>query len=134
QHPRRELEFMTKKRAHRDCGRRPQTTRLAASLFAVCLIGSGPVAARPDDPEVIGRLVRMSLEELGEVRVTSVTRRESRLNASPASLYVITAEDIRRSGATTLPEVLRRAPNLQAAMQTSVSYAISARGFNNAVG
>lgn len=106
--------------------------RLAICLAAGCLLGAGPVSATIVRDEV--DLLQLSLEELGQVRVTSVSRREAPLQESPASLYLITAEDIRRSGATTLPEVLRLAPNLQVARQTSVSYAISARGFNNAVG
>ena len=106
-------------------------------LLVLCTAGqftSATAAEGDTDEDLIRRLVQMSLEELGQMPVTSVARREAPLEESPASLYVITAEDIRRSGATTLPEVLRLAPNLQVARQTSVSYAISARGFNNAVG
>jgi iron complex outermembrane receptor protein len=50
---------------------------------------------------------------------------------APASIYVISAEDIRRSGATSIPEVLRMAPNLIVARADTNQYAISARGFNN---
>jgi len=108
---------------------RPKRAWLAVACLAAC----GHAVAVPARSGG-GDLLAMSLEELGQVRVTSVVRRDARLDESAASLYVITAEDIRRSGATTLPEVLRLAPNLQVARQTSVSYAISARGFNNAVG
>ena len=51
-----------------------------------------------------------------------------------ASIFVITADDIRRSGVSSLPEALRLAPNLQVARVSANSYAISARGFNNAIG
>jgi len=60
-----------------------------------------------------------------------VSRRAERLADAPASIYVITNEDIRRSGVTSLPEALRLAPNLQVARSSASGYAISARGFNN---
>jgi iron complex outermembrane receptor protein len=76
-------------------------------------------------------LERLSLEELANVVVTSVSRRAERLSDVAASAFVITSEDIRRSGATSLPEVLRLAPNLQVARADANQYAITARGFNN---
>lgn len=72
-----------------------------------------------------------TLEQLGEVVVTSVSRREEPLGSAAASIYVISADDIRRSGATRLPEALRLAPNLHVAGADANLYAISARGFNN---
>ena len=75
-------------------------------------------------------LADLSLEELGNVVVTSVSRRRERLAAAPASIYVITREDIRRAGVTSLPEALRLAPNLQVARADTNQYAISARGSN----
>src|SRR5919109_868604 len=79
-------------------------------------------------------LADMSLEELANLEVTSVSRRAERLADAPAALYVITGEDIRRSGVTSLPEALRLAPNLEVARIDSRQYAISARGFNNSIG
>jgi len=79
----------------------------------------------------VAALVDMSLEELSNIEVTSVSRRTERLADAPASIFVITTEDIRRSGYKTLPEVLRLAPNLQVARSSANGYAISARGFNN---
>src|SRR5262249_49219929 len=76
-------------------------------------------------------LVELDLEQLARITVTSVTLREQRLSDAPASIYVINADDIRRSGATTLPEALRLAPNPQVARADANQYAISARGFNN---
>lgn len=72
----------------------------------------------------------MSLEELSMVEVTSVSRRPQALADAAATIFVISADDIRRSGATSLPEVLRLAPNLNVQRQNAVEYAISARGFN----
>jgi iron complex outermembrane receptor protein len=79
-------------------------------------------------------LASLDLEELLNIRITSVSRRDESLAGAAASIFVITAEDIRRSGATSLPEILRMAPNLQVARVNSFEYAITARGFNNRVG
>ncbi|HSV52510.1 MAG TPA: TonB-dependent receptor, partial [Burkholderiaceae bacterium] len=82
----------------------------------------------------VAALADLSLEELGRIEVTSVSRRAERLSDAAASIFVITSESIRRSGATTLPEALRLAPNLQVTRLNASQYAISARGFNNAIG
>ncbi len=79
-------------------------------------------------------LAALSIEEPAELRVTSVSRRPERAADAAASIYVITRADIASSGATSLPEALRLAPNLQVARTDTVQYAISARGFNNAIG
>jgi iron complex outermembrane receptor protein len=92
---------------------------------------AGVATARDPTPE---QLAEMSLEELGRIEVTSVSLRSQRLTEAAASIYVITADDIRRSGATSLPEALRLAPNLQVARTGAGGYAITARGFNNAIG
>ncbi|WP_082219418.1 TonB-dependent siderophore receptor [Massilia sp. NR 4-1] len=76
-------------------------------------------------------LSNMSLEELSNVRITSVSRREERLADAAAAVFVISADDIRRSGAQSLPEALRLAPNLQVSQAYSSGYVISARGFAN---
>lgn len=76
-------------------------------------------------------LADLSLEELGNIVVTSVSRVAQPLGDAPASIFVINAEDIRRSGVTSLPEALRLAPTLQIARIDSADYAISARGFNS---
>jgi len=75
-------------------------------------------------------LADLSLEELGDVVVTSVSRRHVRLATAPASIYVISRDDIRRAGVTSLPEALRLAPNLQVARADTNQYAITARGAN----
>lgn len=76
----------------------------------------------------------LSIEELSTIKITSVSRRTERLSDAAASVYVITGDDIRRSGAMTLPEALRLAPNLEVARVGTGPYAISARGFNNGIG
>ena len=79
-------------------------------------------------------LADLSLEELSNIEVTSVSRRSERLADAAASIFVISGDDIRRAGVTSLPEALRLAPNLQVARTDANSYAISARGFNNSIG
>src|SRR5688572_6381489 len=103
--------------------------RLVRSLIACIIVLIG--IQTPLKAQMPGRkLTELSLEELANLEVTSVSRRAESLADAPASIFVITAEDIRRSGATSLPEALRLAPNLQVARIDAGQYAISARGFN----
>jgi len=78
-----------------------------------------------------GTLADYTIEQLTDVVVTSVARQETRLSEAPASVFVISGAEIRRSGATSLPEALRLAPNLQVARADAHDYAISARGFGS---
>lgn len=103
---------------------RPAPRRFACAL-AACLLGLPPAGADPLD-----ELTHLSFADLANLRVTSVSRRPEPLAGAIGSIYVITAEDIRRSGATTLPEALRLAPNLHVAAASASGYAISARGMN----
>ena len=98
-----------------------------AALAAATLLGATSLAAQP----VQERLTDLSLEELSNLEITSVSKRAERLSDVPASVFVITAADIRRSGASSLPEALRLAPNLQVARVSATGYSISARGFNS---
>ena len=77
-----------------------------------------------------GQLKKLSLEELMNLDVTSVARRPEPLAQAPSAIQVITGDDIRRSGAFTLPEALRLADNLNVAQKNSHDWGISARGFN----
>jgi len=90
-------------------------------------------APAPAQPASRGSLADLSLEELANLEVTSVSRRAEPLSGAPASIFVITSDDIQRSGATSLPEALRLAPNLHVARVDARQYAISARGFNSTV-
>ncbi len=116
------------------CPRAGWAIRAAARhrrMFALLVALSAPAMAAPTHPVASADLAELSLEQLADVVVTSVSRREERLAEAAASIYVINAEDIRRSGATSLPEALRLAPNLDVAGADVNQYAISARGFNN---
>jgi len=98
--------------------------RTTVAFAAVLVTVAGRVFANdPND------LASLSLEELSEVPVTSVSLRSERLADAPAAVFVINAEDIRRSGADSLPEALRLAPNLHVSMQNALSHIVSARGF-----
>ena len=64
----------------------------------------------------------LSIEQLGQLQVISVERRPEPISDAPAAIYVITHDDIVRSGATSLPEILRLAPNLQVYQTSASSY------------
>ena len=85
-----------------------------------------------DIPSDVGALKKLPFEQLFDIVITTVSRRPERLLDAASAIQVITAEDIRRSGATNLPEALRLATNLQVAQLNTYNWAISARGFNAA--
>ena len=76
----------------------------------------------------------LSIEQLANLEITSVSKRPEKLGNAAAAIFVITSDDIRRSGANSVPEILRLAPNLQVARLGASSYGISARGFNHHTG
>jgi iron complex outermembrane receptor protein len=102
-------------------------------LLAALAILATAFGAAADTNEVTtpAELKRLSLDDLVNQDVTIVSRRAEKLSASPSAVQVITGEEIHRSGATSLPEALRLAPNLEVAQVNSHDWAISARGFNN---
>ena len=78
-------------------------------------------------------LSNLSLEDLMNIEVTTVARRPQPLSEAAAAAYVITSDEIRRSGATSVPDALRMVPGLQVAKLDANKWAISARGFNGRV-
>lgn len=88
------------------------------------------MAAAAGSSAEVARLALLSLAELGQIKVTSVSKHPEQLRDAPAAIYVITHKEIARSGARSLPEMLRLAPNLQVARINASQYAISARGGN----
>ena len=78
-------------------------------------------------------LKSLSLEDLMNVEVTSVSRHPEKLSRTASAIQVITAEDIRRSGATNIAEALRLADNLDVARQSAYAWSITARGFNTSL-
>ena len=100
----------------------------------MCALALGSAApARADEAAPLSDLKRMSLEDLANLEITSVSRTLEPISGAPAAIYVITGEDVRCSGATSLPEVLRLAPNLHVGRIDAGTYAIAARGFNSNV-
>jgi iron complex outermembrane receptor protein len=104
-------------------------TSLLLTLGLVCFAEPG-FAQRPDSSLSAEALKRLSIEQLMNLQVTSVSKRPERLARAASAIQVITQQDIRRSGASSLPEALRLATNLQVAQVDSRQWAISARGFN----
>jgi iron complex outermembrane receptor protein len=76
-------------------------------------------------------LTRASLEDLMNIQVTSVSRKEQSLSKAASSVYVITQDDIRHSGATNVPDLLRMVPGVDVARINANTWAISIRGFNS---
>jgi iron complex outermembrane receptor protein len=102
---------------------------VSRALLAGLLLALDAAAAAAD-PAAAPNLSELSLEQLANIDITSVSKAPEPLSDAPAAVYVITHDDIVRSGAVTIPEMLRLAPNLQVAQINATSYAISARGFN----
>jgi iron complex outermembrane receptor protein len=77
-----------------------------------------------------GDLAGKSIEELMDIKVTSVSKKEEKLFQTAAAVYVITQEDIRRSGMTSIPDLLRMVPGLDVARIDGTKWAVGSRGFN----
>lgn len=76
-------------------------------------------------------LTELPLEDLMNIEVTLAMRKETKLQQTAAAIYVITNDEIRRSGFTTIPDVLRMVPGMQVARIDANKWAVSARGFNS---
>ncbi|MCR9097062.1 MAG: TonB-dependent receptor plug domain-containing protein, partial [bacterium] len=96
-------------------------TRVGAWALGLTLVASSAMAE--------GDLLDMSLEELMNIEVTSVSKKAESKNDTAAAITVITAEDIRRGGFTSIPEALRVVPGVQVARIDASRWAISIRGF-----
>jgi iron complex outermembrane receptor protein len=108
-----------------------QASHLGRWLLVLLCCHAGAAAARstpPSGPPV--DLTELSLEELMDVEVTSVSKRAEPISAAAAAVFVLTQEDLRRSGATSIPEALRMVPGVEVARIDANKWAISARGFN----
>jgi len=111
-----------------NCKKRFNETEEAAGLskllIGLALLLSTACSAQQSD------LADQSLEDLMNIKVTSVSRTEQTLSRTASAIFVITAEDIRRSGATNIPDLLRMVPGMDVAQIDANSWAISARGLN----
>jgi iron complex outermembrane recepter protein len=102
---------------------------LVAGLASTGLASTKPADAGQSEQLSSGPLKHLSLEQLGDVEVTTASKEPEQVWRTPAAVYVITQEDIRRSGATSLPEVLRLAPGVEVARVDSDHWSIGIRGF-----
>jgi iron complex outermembrane receptor protein len=90
----------------------------------------GPSVPGQSDRAQSTDITSLSLEQLMNVTVTSASKKEETLSQAPAAIYVITSEEIQRSGLSSLPEVLRLAPGLTVQQLNSHAWSVSTRGFN----
>lgn len=100
-------------------------------LMVLLIIPSSKVFSQDQADTLPARLKSMSMEELMNVEVYSVSRQLEKLSQTASAIQVITNEEIRLSGATSLPEALRLASNIHVAQANSSQWAISSRGFNS---
>jgi iron complex outermembrane receptor protein len=105
--------------------------RALIGAFALSAWPAAALAAPPAPERPAGDLTELSLAELANMKVTSVSKSEEERSRTPAAVYVITAEDIRRSGATTLPEVLRLVPGVEVARIDTGHWSVGVRGFGD---
>ncbi|MCR5880935.1 TonB-dependent siderophore receptor [Phenylobacterium sp. J367] len=106
-------------------------TGLGLCLAALALAWGGPACAQVTlaADAAARELGGLSIDELAQINVTSVSKRPEGLNHAASSVYVVTEEAIRQSGAQTIPEALRLAPNLEVMRIDALDYSITARGF-----
>jgi iron complex outermembrane recepter protein len=91
--------------------------------------GSAETTGSIDD-ESQKDLTKTSIEDLMNMQVTSVSKKEQKVSRTAAAIFIITSEDVRRSGATDIPDLLRMVPGLDVAQINSNTWAINARGLN----
>src|SRR5579862_246244 len=95
----------------------------------VAIAAAGALAASAAQAQTDDNLQGLSLSELSNLPVSSATKTSQPVSDAPAALYVITHDEIVRSGANTIPEILRLAPNLFVAQTSAHSFVVTARGF-----
>ena len=112
-------------------GDRWGTMRSKAQAYVGLLFGGLMAAlASSAHAQSVEDLRNLSIGELSDIDVSSVTKTTQPLGDAPAAIYVITHDDIIRSGAQSVPEMLRLAPNLQVVQTSASNYVVTARGFS----
>jgi iron complex outermembrane recepter protein len=111
----------------KNCSRSIGSRSLCRLTLMAALTGLSGLAQQPKDYD----LSQASLEDLMNIQVTSVSKKEQKLSKTGAAIFVITQEDIRRSGATNIPDLLRLAPGVDVAQVDANRWAISIRGFSD---
>jgi iron complex outermembrane receptor protein len=109
--------------------------RFALAVLASFLTAGTAAATDPYDvavlPKLESDLTELAFADLLQVEITSVSKRPERAGAAAAAIFVLTGDEIRRSGARSIAEALRLVPGLEVAQRLRISYAITARGFAN---
>src|SRR5260370_31518805 len=108
---------------------RPLLEKMSCLLLVASLVPASWADVPEGDQDSGAPLKHLSLEQLGNVEVTTASKEPEQVWRTPAAIYVITQEDIRRSGATSIAEVLRLAPGLEVARTDSDHWAVGVRGF-----
>ncbi len=108
--------------------KQPKTNLVIFMLIFLVLFCTEKTPAAED--ELPNDLTELSIEELADLEVTSVSKKPQKISRSAAAIFVITGEDIRRSGVTSIPEALRMVPGLNVAKIDANKWAVSSRGFN----
>ena len=103
--------------------------RWALMLAGLAMIAFPAVPAQPQQ-SLDSDLTQTSLEDLMNINITSVSKKEQKTSQAPGAIFVINQDDIRRSGALNIPDLLRMVPGLDVAQIDAGKWAISARGFN----
>ncbi|HEX8625403.1 MAG TPA: TonB-dependent receptor [Allosphingosinicella sp.] len=111
---------------------RKRCAALAAGATLAALPGPALAQDLAESPETVQDLRDLSIEQLAEIEVRSASKQAEPIGRAPTSIFVITGNDIVRSAATSLPEALRLAPNLQVQQLDARQFAITSRGFNGA--
>jgi iron complex outermembrane recepter protein len=102
---------------------------LSAQMLVCLMLLFAPLTAFPQQPS--DDLTDRSIEDLMNIHVTSASKEDQKMSQVAAAIFVIGQEDIRRSGATNIPDLLRMVPGLDVAQINANTWAISARGFNS---
>ena len=102
-------------------------------LLSLAVLLACSASAQTSAPS-IGALKELSVDELMDIEVTSVSKEPEKLSDAASAIQVVTNDEIERSGASSIPEALELAGNLDIAQKNSHDWAISARGFNTALG
>src|ERR1051325_8888958 len=108
----------------------------SSAMIAPLALAAQSVAAQETAEKEFqpSQLAGLEIEDLMKIRVTSVSKKEERIANAAAAISVITQDDLRRSGFTSIPEALRMAPGLEVARLDAHDWAISSRGFNDVFG
>ena len=113
---------------------KPGRSAVFAAGAALLVLVPQPLRAETaaDEPETVEDLRELSIEQLAQIEVRSASKQAEPISRAPTSIFVITGTDIVRSAATSLPEALRLAPNLQVQQLDARQFAVTSRGYNGA--